>query len=94
MAQQDVVDVPRLALVLGIGIVLTLIAVGGGQAIYLAGEQKQYEMKELPHHPIEITALKSAQAMQLESYRVVDKEKKLVSIPIELAMKKELEARR
>ncbi len=93
MAQQDVVDLPRLALVLGIGIVMTLIGVGGGQAIYLAGEQRQFEKKDLDHKSVEITELKAKQMMQLESYGVVDKEKRLVSIPIDLAMQQELKAR-
>lgn len=90
MAQQDVIDTPRLLLSFALGVLLTIALVIGVQALYLAGQQQETARKDLAAPPTEITGVVLAQREGLASSKVVseraDGTPEKVQIPIERAM--------
>ncbi len=90
MAQQDVIDTPRLLLSFALGVSLTIALVFAVQALYLAGQEQETARKELTKPPTLITEVQGAQRDHLSTAKVVTKRNdgtpEKVEIPIDRAM--------
>lgn len=90
MAQEDVIDVPRLFLVGAISVILTCVAIVGVQALYHAFEQAEHVRKEEQHRPAEIQVVTEEQRGRLNEWRVLERDAaagpEIVAIPIDRAM--------
>lgn len=90
MAQQDVIDVPRLLLSAALGVLVTIAMVIAVQALYLFGQQNETDRKDLSAPPVKLTEVRATQRADLERMKVLTKRADgtplKVEIPIERAM--------
>lgn len=77
------------AFVGAIGTVLLIMVVLLLQAFFYRAQQSENERKALVTSPAELHKLQAAQREQLAGYRWIDREKGVVAIPIEDAMRLE-----
>lgn len=94
MAQQDVVDLPRLLLLVVSGAFVTVATIIGVEALYLAFNQREIERKNV-EPPREVTALREHQKTALHTIDYVHQsvdtlDKTHYTIPIGRAMEKVL----
>jgi hypothetical protein len=77
----------RPVLLVGIVSVILLVVVGVGlSALFLGMQETEAERKAGEQGPRQLRRIREEQRRSLEEYRYVDKEKGIVSIPIERAM--------
>ena len=70
----------------GSGILVVILIILVLQAVYYRAEESEILRKRYLKPAQELTELRAAQEEQLHTYRWVDKEKQVVTIPIEKAM--------
>ena len=85
MADYDV-NIPRLILTCLLGAILTAVVVVGLQVLYYGYVAGLERSEEPGGPPRELEALLDGQKTRLAEYRVVDREKGIVAIPISRAM--------
>jgi hypothetical protein len=69
-----------------IGIIVLLITVFGLQGLYYQSEQREAQRKLLTPEYIDLQRMRAEQRANLAGYRWADREKHVVTIPIERAM--------
>lgn len=84
-------DARSVAFVGAIGTVLLVLVVVLLQAVFYRAQQAENERKAAVTSPAELRALQAAQREQLAGGRWVDRERRVVAIPIEDAMRLEVE---
>ena len=84
--QADNLPVSKLMLTLVLAIAFTLLCVLAGQVLYLSVQDLENDDKIEQSVPYEINVVRRDQLNSLNEYRVTDKAKKRISIPIEEAM--------
>ena len=86
MAQQDLVDTPRLTLIVGSGTLITIATIFAVQALFHWGEQQAFIEKNDATQPRELTQVRAHGAEMLTKYGVANHDKQRYVIPIERAM--------
>lgn len=86
MAVRDDVRTSSVALVGLIGAIALFAIIVGLQVLYYNFQQRQHYVKDVLATPAEVAALVSRHQAILNSYAVVDPQKKKVAIPISRAM--------
>jgi len=90
MAQQDVIDLPKLFLSFALGVFVTITMIIGAQALYLWGQEVETDNKDLAGPPREITKVMSEADAGLQASAVVttgaNGAPEKVTIPIDRAI--------
>jgi hypothetical protein len=85
--RNDDPNAKAVAFVGSLGVLIVIMVVVLLQAFFYRAEQQENERKALVASPGELRALQAQQRDQLATYRIVDREKGLVAIPIQEAMR-------
>ena len=89
MAQQDVIDVPKLILSFVLGVFITITMIMGAQALYLWGQESETSRKDHSNPYAHLTKVTADARADLASSAVVSENggtPDKVQIPIERAM--------
>ena len=84
--RHDDPEAPTVAFVAGLSVLTLILLIVFLQALFYRSAQREDERKALVVSPGELSRLHEAQLGQLAGYRVVDRAKGVVAIPIERAM--------
>jgi len=87
VTREDDPNARAVAFVGALGVLILIMVVVLLQALFYRAEEQETDRKALVASPGELRALQVQQREQLATYRYVDRQKGLVAIPVEEAMR-------